>query len=225
MGIFDFFRGKKSEPQKSEIAPVAKEVVPQTPKPKITEKNGVPVEKQKKEPAKKEPRNNKAIVKIDEPAIPPKEALKKYWEYEVKIKELYAQREKKPKYLTQAIQACYEEIAIAKFAIPYILKPTKEPILKDHDEFMKELLDFKDGKIEKVPSMYIPGKFTITQKGSLGPHTGFLQLCRIRAKEENWEEVLQLATQAKAEGWYGDWDKRVEKARKKLEGKQQSIEY
>jgi hypothetical protein len=47
-------------------------------------------------------------------------------------------------------------------------------------------------------------------------HKGFTQLCIIREKEENWKEVLQLAEQAKAEGWYGDWDKRIEKAKKKM---------
>jgi len=142
-------------------------------------------------------------------------AVDKYLEYEAKIKELYAQRDKDPKYLKMAIQACYEQIAIAKFAIPLLSEPIKEPVLKDHEVFMKELLEFKDGKRKKEPSPYIPGKYEIIQ-GGLGYHTGFLQLCRIRAKEENWEEVLKLATQAKSEGWYGDWDKRIEKAKNKL---------
>jgi len=29
-------------------------------------------------------------------------------------------------------------------------------------------------------------------------------------------EVIRLAEQAKSEGWSGDWDKRIEKAKKKL---------
>jgi hypothetical protein len=49
-------------------------------------------------------------------------------------------------------------------------------------------------------------------------HRGFTQLCIIRDKEGNWEEVYQLAMTAKAQGWYidGGWDKRIEKARTKL---------
>jgi len=35
--------------------------------------------------------------------------------------------------------------------------------------------------------------------------------------EKKWQEVIRLAEQAKSKGWAGDWDKRIEKARKKLE--------
>ncbi|MDR0557088.1 MAG: hypothetical protein LBG43_04360 [Treponema sp.] len=35
-------------------------------------------------------------------------------------------------------------------------------------------------------------------------------------KEGDYSEVVRLAEQAKEEGWTGDWDKRMEKARKKL---------
>ena len=51
---------------------------------------------------------------------------------------------------------------------------------------------------------------------TLGEHTGYKQLCIIREKQDNWQEVIKLAEQAKSEGWKGDWDKRIEKARKKL---------
>jgi len=51
----------------------------------------------------------------------------------------------------------------------------------------------------------------------LGVHTGYYQLCIIIEKEGNWQEVIRLAEQAKSEGWKGDWDKRIEKAKKKLE--------
>jgi hypothetical protein len=54
---------------------------------------------------------------------------------------------------------------------------------------------------------------------ALGVHTGYYRLCIIREKEGNWKEVARLAEQAKSEGWAGDWDKRIEKARKKIEGK------
>jgi hypothetical protein len=47
-------------------------------------------------------------------------------------------------------------------------------------------------------------------------HKGFTQLCILEEKAGNYKELLELATQAKKEGWYGDWDKRIEKAKKKL---------
>ena len=52
--------------------------------------------------------------------------------------------------------------------------------------------------------------------GELGIHIGYNRLCIIREKQGNWQEVIRLAEQAKSEGWVGDWDKRIEKARKKL---------
>jgi hypothetical protein len=58
--------------------------------------------------------------------------------------------------------------------------------------------------------------FTIVPE-ELGIHTGYYRLCIIREKEKNWQEVIRLAEQAKSEGWVGDWDKRIERAHKKLE--------
>jgi hypothetical protein len=58
--------------------------------------------------------------------------------------------------------------------------------------------------------------FTITSE-KLGTHTGYYRLCVIRERQGNWQEIIRLAEQAKSEGWAGDWDKRIEKARKKLE--------
>jgi len=59
----------------------------------------------------------------------------------------------------------------------------------------------------------LPEDYTIS--GKLGEHTGYKQLCIIREKQGNWQEVIRLAEQAKSEGWVGDWDKRIEKAKKK----------
>jgi len=50
----------------------------------------------------------------------------------------------------------------------------------------------------------------------LGVHTGYKQLCIIRESQGNFAEVIRLAGQAKSEGWAGGWDKRIEKAKKKL---------
>ena len=88
--------------------------------------------------------------------------------------------------------------------------------MKDTDEFMRELLDFQSGNIKEEPSPYVEGEFKTIGITHAPEHTGYTQLCVIRAKEERWEEVLSLAMQAKTEGWTGDWDKRIEKARKKL---------
>lgn len=51
---------------------------------------------------------------------------------------------------------------------------------------------------------------------SLPVHTGYNQLVIILEKEKKYKEALGLAKEAKANGWNGDWDKRIEK----LQGKQ-----
>jgi len=50
----------------------------------------------------------------------------------------------------------------------------------------------------------------------LPSHTGFKQLCIIREKDKEYKEAITLCKQAKREGWYGDWDKRIERCQKKI---------
>ena len=48
-------------------------------------------------------------------------------------------------------------------------------------------------------------------------HIGYKQLCIIMEKQKNFEEVIRLSRIAKEQGWNGDWDKRIEKCKKKIE--------
>jgi hypothetical protein len=141
---------------------------------------------------------------------------KDYLFYEEKIKELYKRRDEDPKYFDMAIKACYEEIKMAKNAIPELTKKTYSSVVKDTETFYEELRTYVKGETDIEPSPFIPGVFEEDPPNKLGYHTGFKQLCIIREKEGNYAEVIQLAEQAKNEGWFGDWDKRIEKAKKKL---------
>ena len=163
----------------------------------------------------KEPLQTAAEEKEDA-GMKPEEIRGKHFEYGKKIVEHYALRNKNPTHLYLAIQFCYDQIKIAKYALPELMKGTKMPRMKDSDKFMKELLDFQSGKTKEEPSSYEEGEFDCIKMSHPPTHAGYTQLCIIRAQEERWEEVLSLATQAKTEGWTGDWDKRIEKARKKL---------
>jgi len=40
-------------------------------------------------------------------------------------------------------------------------------------------------------------------------HAGFEQLTAIRERQGRYEEAVRLAEEAKAQGWAGDWDKRI----------------
>lgn len=46
-------------------------------------------------------------------------------------------------------------------------------------------------------------------------HEGYQQLCIIYEKQSKFEDMIKLAEQAKEEGWGGDWDNRIERAKKK----------
>jgi len=48
-------------------------------------------------------------------------------------------------------------------------------------------------------------------------HVGYTQLCIIMEKQKNFEEVIRLSRIAKEQGWNGDWDKRIEKCKNKME--------
>ena len=47
-------------------------------------------------------------------------------------------------------------------------------------------------------------------------HRGFEQLAIIEKKNKNWSRVIEICEKAKAQGWGGDWDKRIDEAQKKL---------
>jgi hypothetical protein len=46
-------------------------------------------------------------------------------------------------------------------------------------------------------------------------HEGYQQLCIILEKQKKIDEAIKLAEQARNQGWRGDWDRRIERYRKK----------
>jgi tetratricopeptide (TPR) repeat protein len=48
-------------------------------------------------------------------------------------------------------------------------------------------------------------------------HPGYEQLAIILHKQGKYEDVIKLCKQAKSEKWNGDWDSRIERAKKKLD--------
>lgn len=50
----------------------------------------------------------------------------------------------------------------------------------------------------------------------LPAHTGYSQLAIILEKEKKFDEAISLAEEAKANGWSGDWDKRIKRLRGKI---------
>ncbi|HEX6977634.1 MAG TPA: hypothetical protein VF185_04775 [Patescibacteria group bacterium] len=51
---------------------------------------------------------------------------------------------------------------------------------------------------------------------SLPAHVGYSQLAIILKKQGEYKKVIEVCEQAKKQRWSGDWDRRIEEARKKL---------
>jgi len=50
----------------------------------------------------------------------------------------------------------------------------------------------------------------------LPSHVGYKQLTIILEKKKHFNEVIELCRQAQAQGWNGDWEKRILRSKKKL---------
>jgi hypothetical protein len=116
---------------------------------------------------------------IDSSSVNTASVLDKHFFYQTKIETFYRNRDRDGTALPAAIEACKQQISIAKTA--------KRAFLKEYNG-------------SPLPS-----------------HVGYTQLCIILEKQKNYDEVIRLAKEAKKQGWNGDWDKRIERCRKKLE--------
>ena len=138
------------------------------------------------------------------------------------IRKNYAKQKEDSKYLDAAIKACEEQIGIAKQVTKYILEGEKQYTYKTGEELLaEEGVPQNKYKGVKLPEGFNPGihkspDIFVVVPGKLGEHPGYKQLCIIRENQGNFSEVLRLAEQAKSEGWIGDWDKLIEKAKKNL---------
>ncbi|MCU8361431.1 hypothetical protein M2G65_22690, partial [Vibrio vulnificus] len=51
--------------------------------------------------------------------------------------------------------------------------------------------------------------------GDLPAHKGFQQLAIVLEKQKHYHEAITLCEKAKAQGWAGDWEKRIERCNKR----------
>lgn len=102
----------------------------------------------------------------------------------------YRLRDKHPDALRMAIFACEQMIAIAPEAIE---------AFGDRDR----------QELQRNPNYYRKGGLHMPE------HHGFQQLAIIREKEGNLQEAIRLSEEAMAQGWSGDWERRIERYRLK----------
>lgn len=53
-------------------------------------------------------------------------------------------------------------------------------------------------------------------EGSLPSHVGYKQLAIVYEKQKRYIDAVHLCQQAKEQGWNGDWDKRIERCKRKM---------
>jgi hypothetical protein len=125
------------------------------------------------------------------------DAVDRHFVYSQLIDVTYPEREREPGALDEAIRACEAQIALGS-AVMAGMRAEQA----DRERFLADR-DGETGRAHESRAFQAPG------------HRGFTQLAIIREKEGNLEAAIALAKQAKAQGWTGDWDNRIDRLRKK----------
>ncbi len=154
--------------------------------------------------------------------------LTKHYYYQVEIKEFYKFRDKG--YLEDAIDACKEQIKIAKemieeFRTEKLLNEELIIQLENANKEIEKSITGNDSISNMMKSHYEEGIRNINELKNKKPksweeytgpvHVGYKQLCIIYEKLGKYNEAIELAEKAKSEKWSEDWDKRIEKLKKK----------
>jgi len=98
--------------------------------------------------------------------------------------------------------------------------PTKMKLFyKDRDTNPKSLATAVDFCLKQIAiAEKAAVAFRKEYEGSdLPTHEGYDQLCIILEKQEKFNDAIKYATQAREQGWRGDWNKRIERCKKRSE--------
>ena len=87
---------------------------------------------------------------------------------------------------------------------------------RDKPRYLEEAINACKQQIKLAPKAAT--SFRSEYKNSpLPSHTGYEQLAIILEKQKNFENAIKLCEQAARQGWAGDWDKRIDRCKKKAE--------
>ena len=87
---------------------------------------------------------------------------------------------------------------------------------RDKPEYLEKAVQACEQQIELAPKAAAAFKAEY-RDSPLPSHRGYQQLAIILEKQKNFEEAIELCEWAGKQGWAGDWDKRIERCKKKLE--------
>lgn len=155
--------------------------------------------------------------------------LSKHYYYQSEIKEFYKHRD--DNCLDNAIDACKKQIELAsemveEFRSNKIMNEELIEQMERANEELKKSITGNDSISDMMREHYQNGINEINKLRNSKPinwekyqgpvHTGYKQLCIIYEKMGLYKEAIDLAEQAKAQKWSDDWDKRIDKLKKKI---------
>ena len=138
--------------------------------------------------------------------------LTSHFLYQIECQVFYRWRDVDTFALGRAIEACRNQIALAPKAVE-AFKGEGEKLVVNIN-----FLTDSDEEIQRKARLIEKGEATtaIGVSDSLPSHYGFKQLAIILQKRGEVSEALALCQQAKAQGWQGDWEKRIARLESQL---------
>jgi hypothetical protein len=86
---------------------------------------------------------------------------------------------------------------------------------RDDNDILNEIINVCKQQIaisNEVKSQFIKEN----KREPLPFHKGFEQLAIIEEKRNNYQHAIDISTKAMKEGWFGEWENRIERCNKKL---------
>lgn len=154
------------------------------------------------------------VQKAEEFLPQSKNVLTAHFFYQAKCQMYYRWREVDDFALQRAIEACENQIAIAAKAAAAFVPSEAKPVV------IVDWLNDSEEEIQRKARLISDGHATSELYGgldSLPSHYGFKQLAIILQKRGDLDDALTVCHEAKAQGWKGDWDKRIARLSKQIE--------
>jgi hypothetical protein len=114
--------------------------------------------------------------------------------------------------------ALAEDIIDVGWSLEWIIR-LYYPVRDQVPGTLKQVIDACKQHIEIAPRLaeWQQTQYPRTvQKYGLGKHEGYSRYVIILEKKKEYGEAIRLCQEAQQQGWAGDWDKRIERCRKRL---------
>lgn len=140
------------------------------------------------------------LAKAEKLAISESDVIGLHFTYSQMVQVYYKDRATDSTAFDLAVESCEKQIAIAPKVIEAFRKEEQA-----RDKLLRSMLKSASSS-PKIPFV-------------LPSHVGFEQLVIILEKQGEYDRAIELCKLANQQGWDGDWDKRIDRCKKKLQKK------